>query len=280
MSKIKLGLNGRFKLGFVVNTCFMLFELIVGTLTGSLVLIADGIHNLTDSITLVISWIANWIGKKPADKTHTLGHGRITVVAAFVNSTILVATGIVIVFEAYRRFTNPIDIAGDIIVVTALIGIFANGFVAWLFRNFRSDINVKAAFLNMTFDMLFSIASMVAGALIIVTGQNWIDPAVSLGVSFGLFYAAFGIFKQASNIFLEGVPHDVDIKEIRLKIRSHPGVEKIHNLYAWGIDSTDYAICCSLVPSNKSQKNIEKTREELKIILQGEGFKLVIIEII
>jgi len=257
----------------------MAFEFVVGVSTGSLALIADAAHNLTDSVTLVISWIAEKMSKKPADNTHTLGHGRIAIMAALINSTILMTTAIMIFFEAYQRFIHPLQIQGGIIAVTAFVGIIANGAVALLFRRFRSDLNVRAAYINMAFDMFFSIAAMVAGFLILITHQIWIDPVVGLGIGIGLLYAAFGIVRQATSIFLESVPRDVNIKNVRSAIQSHPGVEKLSKLYVWAIDSNDYAACCIISPSNNSYQQTEVTREELEVILKGLGFNLVIIEI-
>ena len=130
----------------------------------------------------------------------------------------------------------------------------------------------------MTFDMFFSIAAMAAGLLIIVTHQVWIDPVIGMGIGFGLLYATFGILKQATSIFLESVPHDVNIKDVRSAILSHPGVEKLSKLYIWAIDSNDYAACCIISPSKDYQK-IELTRMELEVTIKNFGFNLVIIEI-
>lgn len=256
----------------------MTFEFVVGTLTGSLALIADAAHNLTDSVTLVISWVADKMSKKPADRTHTLGHGRIAVMAALINSTVLMTTAVVIFYEAYQRFIHPVYIQGGIVAITAFVGIIANGAVALLFRKFKTDLNVKAAYINMAFDMFFSITAMIAGFLIIVTHQLWIDPVVGLGIGLGLLYAAFCIVKQATSIFLESVPQDVDIKNIRSAIQSHPGVNKLSKLYVWAIGSNDYAACCIISPSNPDYQEIEITRKELEIDLKKLGFNLVIIE--
>lgn len=280
MAKSKFNLQQRFKLGFVINFSFMLLELIVGVLTGALVLLADAVHNLTDSITMVISWLGDKMSKKPADKDHTLGHGRISVLAALINSTILLSTAILIFFEAYQRLINPEPVKGGIIAIVSVVGIFANGIVALLFRKYRKDLNVQAAYANMAFDMIFSVASMVTGILIILTGKNWIDPVISIGIGFGLLYVAFGILKQASNIFLEGVPKGVDIKLIRQTVNKHDGVKEISRLYAWSISSDDKVISLSIVPAHTSYEKIESTRKELKKSLNEMDFKVVIIETI
>ncbi len=273
-----LSINNRFKLGFFINTAFMLFEFTIGLLTGSLVLLADATHNLTDSITLVISWLGNRIGKKPADASHTLGHGRVEVLTAFVNSTILVAISLFIFYEAYQRLIHPVEVRGGIIAVVALIGIFANGTVALLFRKYKSDINVKAAYTNMAFDMIFSIASMFAGILILFTGESWIDPVISIGVGFGLLYAAVGILRQATNIFLEGVPSDVDLEKVRNTIYSDPGVKEVKNLYVWAVSSSEYILCCAIVPKGSSFDQIQETSAGLRKKLQSSGYSKVIIE--
>lgn len=278
MSAKSLSINGRFKLGFLINTVFMLFEFTVGLFTGSLVLVADATHNLTDSITLVISWLGNRVSKKPADSSHTLGHGRVEVLTAFVNSTILAAISLLIFYEAYQRLVHPVGVKGGIIAVVALIGIFANGTVALLFRKYKSDINVKAAYTNMAFDMIFSVASMIAGVLILLTNQSWIDPIISIGVGFGLLYAAFGILRQATNIFLEGVPPDVDLDKVRATILSDSGVKEVKNLFVWAISSNEYILCCTIVPKSSTFFKIQDTSASLRKKLKNSGYSKVIIE--
>lgn len=279
MGEKHLSLDNRFKIGFVINTGFMFIEFLFGVLTGSLVLLADAAHNLTDSITLIISWLGNRFGKKPADTGHTFGHGRVMVITAFINGTILVAISALIFFEAYQRLIHPVEVRGGIIAVVAVIGIFANGAVAWLFRNARSDINVKAAFTNMFFDMVFSIATMFAGILIFLTHKNWIDPVISAGVGVGLLYAAFGIMKQATNIFLEGVPPDVDLEKVQNLIQDNPGVKAVKDLYAWSISSSEFVVCCSIEPTDRDYNNLVRLSRVLKLQLEKQGFQTVIIEV-
>ena len=176
MSAQNKSLDRTFRQAFFINSSFMLFEFVVGIMTGSLILIADAAHNLTDSITLVISWIGNRIAAKPADGNHTLGHGRISVLTAFINSTILAGVAIVIFVEAYHRFTHPQQLKGGVIAGVAFIGIIANSVVAWLFRMHRDDLNARAAFLNMLFDAIFSVVALISGIIIYFTHKTWIVP--------------------------------------------------------------------------------------------------------
>jgi cobalt-zinc-cadmium efflux system protein len=274
-----LTLNNRFKLGFLINTTFMLFELAVGLFTGSLILIADAAHNLTDSVTLAIAWLGNRMAKRPADDNHSLGHGRISVLAAFINSVILVAVAVVIFFEAYQRFIHPVPLRGGVIAVVAVFGVIANGSVALLFRKSRSDLNVRAAYTNMAFDTIFSIAALLAGLLILATGKTWIDPLVSVGVGIGLLYAAFAILKQATHIFLEGVPESVDLEGVRQVILDSANIKDITNLSVWAISSDEYILFCRVVPKDTSYSKLDASTEALRKLLRSQGFAKVIIEV-
>ena len=274
-----MSLSSRFRLGFLINSSFMIFELVVGLLTGSLILIADAAHNLTDSVTLTISWIGNKIAQKPADKSHSLGHGRISVLAALINSVILVVMAVFIFFESYQRFQHPQELSGGVIAFVGMIGIFANGMVAFLFRKNRDDLNVEAAFTNMAFDAIFSIAAFVAGVLIAITGQTWIDPLISVGVGVGLIYAAIAILRQATHIFLEGVPKGVDLGRIKKTILENKNINAVKDVAVWAIASNEYVLCCTVTPLDTSYENMRDTIKNLKRDLKKQGFTKIFIEI-
>ena len=274
-----LSLDARFKLGFVINSSFMLFEFVVGVFTGSLILIADAAHNLTDSVTLAISWIGNRLSLKPADDDHSLGHGRLSVLAAFVNSIILVVVAVLIFVEAYQRFMHPHKLDGVVIALVGAVGIFTNGLVAYLFRKNRDDLNVKAAFTNMLFDTIFSIAALVAGVLIALTSYTWIDPLISIGVGVGLLYAALGILSQATHIFLEGVPKSIKRNEIEKLILENEGVEKINELAVWAISSNELVVCCVLAMNSDNLENNKLIVKQVKELLNKAGFSKIFVEI-
>lgn len=263
----------------MINSSFMVFELAIGLLSGSLILIADAAHNLTDSVTLVISWISNKAAQKPADNEHSLGHGRISVLAAFINSVILVLVACFIFFEAYQRFHSPQPLEGGIIAMVGAVGILANGMVAFLFRKNRDDLNVRAAYTNMLFDAIFSIAALTAGVLIALTGKTWIDPLMSIGVGIGLLYAAFGILAQATHIFLEGVPKNVDLKVLTSSILEINNVEKVDNVVAWSLSSNEYILCCSVKLQSTEREAYKKAIESVKKRLKDQGFSQVFIEL-
>ena len=257
----------------------MVFELTIGLLSGSLILIADAAHNLTDSVTLAISWISNKASQKPADGDHSLGHGRISVLAAFINSFVLVAVAVFIFFEAYQRFMHPQALEGGIIALAGAVGIVANGSVAYLFRKDRNDLNVKAAYTNMLFDALFSIAALVAGLLIAITNKAWIDPLISIGVGVGLLYAALDILGQATHIFLEGVPKGVGLDSLKKLMREDNNIVAVEKVAAWSIASNQYVLCCIIKTRTDDTKQNRSSIESLKQKLYKEGFAQVFVEL-
>lgn len=272
-------LSTRFKLGFIINSAFMLFEYTVGFLSGSLILIADASHNLTDSITLAVSWAGNQIAKKPADSGHSFGHGRSSVLSAFINSSILIAIALLIFFEAYQRFIHPVPLEGGAIAIVAIVGIFANGSVTLLFRKYTYDLNVKAAYTNMAFDAVFSVAAFIAGLLILLTHKTWIDPLISIGVGIGLLYAAVGILRQATHIFLEGVPKGMSISAIRNLILINDAVASVSDIHAWTLASDEHIVCCTIVPKEKDYAQLQQITKDMKRELRSFGFSKVIIEV-
>ncbi len=242
----------------------MIFELIVGIAIGSLALISDAAHNLSDSLSLVIAWLGNRISKKPADSKRTFGYGRAGILTALVNSSILIGIALFIIAEAYQRFMHPEPVAGGVIAIVAGVGIIVNGAVALLFLKDRHDLNVKAAFLNMAFDAFVSFGAVIAGILIVFTKQYWIDPLVGLMIALALIYAAVGIVKEATRILLEGVPKGLKIDEIRQSIVDTSGVSGVDDLHVWALSSNEVALSCHIVPEKHTLKEIEELNKQLK----------------
>lgn len=152
-------LDTKLKLGLVLNTGFTVFEFIVGTLSGSLALVSDAAHNLTDSLSLVISFFANKIAKRPADLNRTYGYGRATIIGASLNASILLLLAIYIFYEAYQRIRQPEPVEGQLVMIVAFVGIVINSSVAALFLRDRNDLNIRSAFLSMAFDALASVGA-------------------------------------------------------------------------------------------------------------------------
>lgn len=263
-------LDAKFKLGFVLNSGFMIFEFIIGFSIGSLALISDAAHNLTDSTTLVISFLANRIGKRKADDKRTYGYGRATIMAALLNSSVLVAIAGYIFFEAYQRFRHPSPVGGRYVMLVAGVGILVNTGVALLFRSNRDDLNVRSAYLNMAFDAVASVGALLAGLLIILTGQTWIDPLVGVLIGLMLLYGARSVLSSALRVLLEGVPEGIIIGEVKQAITDFKDVTGVDDLHIWAISSNQAALSCHLVVDTKDLTASLKIVSGVKKLLRNK----------
>lgn len=274
------GTGGVFTKGLILNTLFTVFELVVGTITGSLALIADGIHNLTDSLTLGIAFIAEKIGGRAADERRSYGYGRAKIIASLLNAGILVAVACFIGYEAISRLSEAHDVPGGVVAVVASVGILINGYIAFLLSKQKHNLNARSAYTNMLYDTLSSVGALLAGVAIALFGWSWLDSVVGIVIAVMLLRATIGIIRDALHILLEGVPANIDLRLVKhtlLKIGNVYGVDDIH---AWTIDSDYYAFSCHLIVDEKNFKESRKMVEKAKLLLREKyGFSHTTIEV-
>lgn len=218
-----------------MTATFMVVEVIGGLWSGSLALLADAGHMLTDAGALTLAWVAFRLGRRPADRLRSYGYHRFKVIAAFANGIALVIITLWIVIEALLRFVNPVVVEPDIMMVVAGIGLLVNivGF-AVLHRGDRSNINMRGASLHVMSDLLGSVAALGAGVVIYFTGWMPIDPLLSLLICALIIYNAVILIRQASHILLEGTPDEFEAEKIRLHLMDKvPEIEDVHHLHTW-----------------------------------------------
>lgn len=190
------------KFGLFLNSVYTIVEFAFGIATGSLALIADASHNLTDTFTLTVSFIANRISRREANDSKTFGYGRATILAALLNSSIMLAVAGFIVFEAIQRIQHPVAIEGGVVAIVAAFGIVVNGSIALVLSKNRKDLNMRSAFVDMAFDALSSVAAVASGLIIYFTGAKYIDSIVGLLIAALLLYNTLKILKEAVQILL------------------------------------------------------------------------------
>lgn len=256
------------KLGLGLNTGFTIFEFIVGFTSGSLALISDAAHNLTDSLSIVIAFYANKLAGKQATEDKTYGYGRATILAALINTFILFALAIYIFWEAYKRFLNPQPLEGMVIIVVATIGIFINGGVAYLFSKNKSDLNMKGTYLNMLYDTLASVGAVGAGIIILLTNWTIIDPLISVVIAVMQLKSGWGVVRSAFHVLLDGVPEGTDIKKIKETILKTPGVTGMDDLHIWALSTTTAALSCHLVVKEASLQKCLEVKHNVKEMLE------------
>ena len=269
-----------FGIGLLLNSGFTIFEFAAGFLSGSLALVADAAHNLTDSLTLAISFIAERISKRQPDAEHTYGHGRVKIIAALLNAGILLAIAGFIGFEAIQRLGSPHEVPGLVVSLVALVGIAVNGGVAYVLSKQKHDLNAKSAYTNMLYDMLSSVGALVAGLAIAIFHTYWLDSVVGVVIAAMLLRATYAIVVEAIHVLLEGVPEGTNMRKVRATLVGIEGVTDVDEVHAWAIDSSYYAFSCHLVTDKTTLKQSCEIVEEAKRLLADDfGFAHATIEV-
>lgn len=262
--------DSNLKIGFFINTVFVVLEFIAGIAANSLALISDAAHNLTDSMSIGFSYYASRFAKRSATDSHTYGYGRAAILAATINATVLVVTAGLIYHEAYIRVFHPEPVRGYLVAGIALVGIFSNSLVAYFASRSRKDLNARAVFFGNLVDIFSSFMAFVAGLLIIFTKQTWIDPAVSFVIATMLLFAAWQILKEASIVLMEGVPKGISLEAVQKAILAVTKVEKVDDLHIWSIRSEYNALSCHIVIDETELKDSRKIVEAVKAKLRDD----------
>lgn len=239
-----------------LTVSFMIVEAIVGIYTGSLTILSDAGHMLSDAFALFLSWFALYISKKPADSLRSYGYYRFQVIAAFINGIILLVLSLWIIVEAGIRFTKPIDLEGDTLIYIGITGLIVNMIVFYIVtRGYKEDMNIKSAILHVASDMLGSLAATISGIVIIYTGWMQIDPFLSLFISVLLLRATYRLIKQSGHILMEGTPYNVDIQLLEKEINNTSGILGLHDLHVWNITANIAACSFHVVVTEQSIKS-------------------------
>ncbi len=237
-----------FGVAVVLNSVFVVAEFIAGMVSGSMALVADAGHNLSDVLSLVLAWIAAILSARAPSERFTYGLKSSSILAALANAALLwVAIGGILV-ETVRRFADPAPVGGGMIIAVAAAGIVVNGASALLFaKGSKSDLNVRAAFVHLLADAAVSAAVVVAGLLITFTGLTWIDPAASLLVTAVIAWSSWGLLRDSLHLGMLGVPAGINLSEVRRYLQQLPGVERVHDLHVWPMSTTESALTAHLV---------------------------------
>ncbi len=240
--------NKAFAFGVALNVGYIILEVVFGLLAGSLALLADAGHNLSDVLGLLLSWGAHYFSKSPPTDRRTYGLRRTSILAALGNALILLVAVGVIVWEAIHRLIDPQPSAGLTIVWVAGVGVLINGATAWLFMSGRKgDLNIRSAFLHMAADAGVSLGVVIAGLVIRATGFAWIDPAVSLLVAVVILVGTWSLLRDSVALAVDSVPRGIDPAEVHACLSALPGVERIHDLHIWPLSTTETALTAHLV---------------------------------
>lgn len=236
-----------FAIGIALNAVFVVVEAAAGLAYGSMALVADAGHNLSDVLALALAWIASIAARRPPSGRFTYGYKSSTILAALANALLLAVAIGAILFETLHRMLNPAEPQGMAMVVVAGIGIAINAFTAMLFMKGQGDLNIRGAYLHMAADALVSAGVVVAGLAILVTGLWWLDVAVSLAIVAVIAHGTWGLARDSVAMGLNAAPARIDLGAIRQHLASHEGVAAVHDLHVWPMSTTEVALTAHLV---------------------------------
>lgn len=257
-----------FLTGILLNTGFIIGEIVYGLKANSLALLADSGHNAGDVLGLVMAWAAVFVSKRKPTSRFTYGLHSSSILAALANAILLlVATG-GIIWEAIQRLQHPTEVTGYTVMAVAAIGIVINGFTAWLFvKGSAEDLNIRGAYLHMLGDAVISLGVVITGAIILKMQWLWLDPAVSIIVALTIIFGTWGLLRDSLNLSLQAVPAHIDPAKVREFLTQLKGVKEIHDLHIWGMSTNQAVMSVHLVmpdghPGDKAIREIAHEMQE------------------
>jgi cobalt-zinc-cadmium efflux system protein len=257
------------KISLGVTAAYIVILVIAGSRAHSLALLSEAGHNLSDFLALLLSLVAVYLQSRPASSTKTYGYHRAGVLAALVNAVTLVAVSGFIFYEAFRRLQHPQHIQASVMMWVAAAGVLMNGAIALLLYRSGGDVNMRSALLHEVGDTLSTAAVIAGGWVILITGNSWIDSALSLGIGVLILWSGFGIVRETLNILLEGTPRGVKLQLVEKAIRSIEGVNDVHDLHCWSIGSETRALSCHIaiadIPPSVSERILRDVKDCLHV---------------
>ncbi len=238
----------KFAVVIALNVVITVAEYIGGVISGSLALISDAGHNLSDVLSLILGYTGEKVSGKKRTDSYTFGMKRFEVLIAFINAFTLVLIGLYIFYEAIERFKNPVEVDFSIMLPVACVGLAGN-LISMFFLGHgagEKSLNIRAAFLHLFFDALSSVAVIAAAVIIYFTSNFWVDIVISFFIAVMIIWSSFGILRESFRIFLQGVPVNIDSTEVYNYILGIEGVDSLHGLHIWSINSKEVFLSCHI----------------------------------
>jgi cobalt-zinc-cadmium efflux system protein len=250
------------------TVAFVVVQAVGGLYAGSLALISDAGHNLTDALALALAMFGVYLQRKPADQSRTYGYGRGGVLAAFTNALILVLLSLYLFYEAWRRILNPHDVEERTMIAIAGLGIVLNVAVMMGLRRHSDDVNIRAAWLHMLGDALGSVAIIIGALAIEYTGWLAIDPLLSILIGVLIIWTARDVMRETINILLEGMPRGMELSAVMEAMKNVPGVLDVHHVHVWSVGSSVHALSCHALIDDMPHSESEGILRGIESVLE------------
>lgn len=227
-------------ISILLNLLITVAQVIGGIVSGSLALLSDALHNFSDVLSLVISYVANRLTKKKASTNKTFGYKRAEIIAAFVNAATLVVVAIILIIEAVERLLQPQEIGSDLVIWLSVFGILANGFSVWLLKgDTKNNMNMKSAYFHLLTDMMASVAVLIGGILMKFFEVYWVDALLTLAIALYLIYVGYDLLKESTKVLMLFTPKSIVVQEIVDSISQMEGIKNVHHVHIWQLNEEE-----------------------------------------
>ena len=223
-----------------LNILITVAQVVGGLLSGSLALLSDALHNFTDVLSLIVSYIANVLSKKKASINRTFGYKRAEILATFINASTLIIIAVILIIEAVKRFQNPQEIESNLVIWLSLLGIIANGIsVLLLKKNAEVNMNMRSAYLHLLTDMLASVAVLIGGLLMKFYQMFWVDSVLTLAIALYLIWVGYDLLKNSFKVLMLFTPEDIQVKEIVKELQQLKEINNVHHVHIWQLNENE-----------------------------------------
>jgi cobalt-zinc-cadmium efflux system protein len=253
----------------MATVALVLAELIGGTLARSIALVSDGIHNLSDLPTLLISWFALRLAERPPTAEKTYGYHRAGILAAFTNAVLLAGVAFFLLYQSMERFFAPVAVNETIMIWLSVAALAVNGGITLALVRGRGDLNLRAVLVHNAGDALSSVAILAGAVAIQRTGAYWLDPVLGMLIGGLVLWSSIGILRESGHILLEGLPRQVQLEEVAHAMLAVAGVQEVHDIHIWTLGTDLLAISCHVRIPDMHMEESEKILHEIRDLLSG-----------
>lgn len=262
---------GRLVITMLLNFIITIVQIIGGILSGSLALISDALHNFSDGVSIIISYIALKLKQKDNSHRHTFGLKRAEILAAVINASVLIVIYIFLFYESIQRFAEPHKIEAGMMSIVAFIGLIANIIGTLLLkRDSASNINIRSSYMHLLSDSVSSVAVILGGIAIAVWNVSWVDPLLTILIGLYIIKESYDILTEAIHVLMEGAPPEISLDTIKVEVEKFSEVEDIHHIHIWTVGDNDIHLEAHVNISDMKISESDKLREKIEQLLESK----------
>ena len=259
-------------ISILLNVLITVAQVVGGLISGSLSLLSDALHNFSDVISLIVSYVANRLSKRKASEQRTFGYKRAEILAAFINAATLIIVAVLLIIEAVKRFKNPEVIESSLVIWLSILGILANGFsVLLLKKDSKSSMNMKSAYLHLLTDMLASVAVLIGGLLMKFYALFWVDSVLTFAIAVYLIIVGYDLLKTSTKALMLFTPDHIHVNKVVEAVHKIDKVKKLHHVHIWSLSDNELHLEAHLdLTEDVSTSQFNSILEEIEDVLEKE----------